>query len=172
MAVRTKLSSNFHKLIDSVDRKIDVLNAKAAANYDVIIQEFIGRVKINLQENKSNASGRLTQSITPLTVISDSNILRVAIEIEDYWRDVEFGQKPGLPKNNPRSLYPKILDWYDNKPSAQRFAKRINVTRETLSYIVARKVFLNGTEPRPFLMKEMDKFKKDLLEELQQQITR
>lgn len=137
-------------------------------NLQIVIQDFIKKVQNNLKENDLEASGKLSASIQPLPIQKEPGVLKVSIEIEDYWRQVEEGTKPlGFTKENRKKLQPKILRWIKEKPSLQ--SKVEASKRLSLSYAIATNILKKGTIKRfnykgfPFLTKELDTFKKQIL---------
>ena len=137
-------------------------------NLQIVIQDFIKKVQKNLKENDLEASGKLSASIQPLPIQKEPGVLKVSIEIEDYWRQVEEGTKPlGYTKENRKKLQPKILRWIKEKPSLQ--SKVEASKRLSLSYAIATNILKKGTIKRfnykgfPFLTKELDTFKKQIL---------
>lgn len=137
-------------------------------NLQLVIQEFINKVKGNLRDNNLVASGKLEASIQPLPIEKEPGILKIKVELEDYWKKIEQGTKPlGFTKENRKKLQPKIAEWIKNKPSLQ--AKVAAEDRRSLSYAIATNILKKGTIKRfnykgyPFLTKELDTFKKKIL---------
>jgi len=163
-------------LLKSFDKKISDFEHATSDEYDVVIQEFIGRVKQNLEENDLNASGQLSASIVPLPRITGNGVVKIRVELNDYWRDVDEGTKPmGFTKENTAKMLPQIMRWIANKPSVQ--LSKIK-KRETLAYLITRAILRKGTIKRfgykgsKFLSSELPGFKENIIKVLEQQITR
>ena len=137
-------------------------------NLQLVINEFIKKLQKNLRDKDLEASGKLIASIQPLPIEQEPGLLKIKIELEDYWRQVEEGTKPlGYTKENRKKLQPKILRWIKEKPSLQ--SKVEASKRLSLSYAIATNILKKGTIKRfnykgyPFLTKELDTFKKQIL---------
>ena len=137
-------------------------------NLQLVINEFIKKLQKNLRDKDLEASGKLIASIQPLPIQQEPGLLKIKIELEDYWRQVEEGTKPlGYTKENRKKLQPKILRWIKEKPSLQ--SKVEASKRLSLSYAIATNILKKGTIKRfnykgfPFLTKELDTFKKQIL---------
>ena len=70
------------------------------------VNEFLKRVKRNLEEFGFVASGNMFQSLKALpSTKKGKNISEVNIEAEDYWQDLENGTKPkGFSKEERKKL--------------------------------------------------------------------
>lgn len=137
-------------------------------NLQLVINEFIKKLQKNLRDKDLEASGKLIASIQSLPIEQEPGLLKIKIELEDYWRQVEEGTKPlGFTKENRKKLQPKILRWIKEKPSLQ--SKVEASKRLSLSYAIATNILKKGTIKRfnykgfPFLTKELDTFKKKIL---------
>lgn len=56
--------------------------------------EIINTYRRKLYEGGSNATGTLGNSLS-CTVNADDGIYQVVLNIEDYWKYVEYGRQPG-----------------------------------------------------------------------------
>jgi len=162
-----KLGKELDDFLDNLDTKIKTATIDPNSLQGVV-DTFIKKIQNNLKEKKLEASGRLIASIQPLPIVTGEGFIKVSIELEDYWRQIEEGTKPlGFTKENRKKLQPVILRWIKEKPSLQRrvAAKR----RLSLSYAIATNILKKGTIKRfnykgyPFLTKELDVFKKNLI---------
>lgn len=135
-----------------------------------IVNQFVDAVKGTLQRNGSNASGDLANSIKG-TVKTSGKWIEISISLEDYWKYVEYGRKPG--KFPPIDA---IRMWIDVKPILPRAINGKLPTKQQLAFLIARKIAQKGIKPKPFLYNTMDKFKlvenlyDVVAEELQKQI--
>jgi len=159
------------KLHDEVLNQVDVVNSED--KLDIVLKDFIKKLKNNLKRDGNNASGKLSASIKPQPTIASEGILTFIIELEDYWKKVDEGTKPiGYSKENFRELQPKIFEWIQNKPSlqAQVEAKQ----RKSLSYAIAKNILRKGTIKKfnyngsRFFSREIETFEKNLIKALEE----
>ena len=162
-----KLGKELDDFLDNLDTKIKT-GTIDPNSLQGVVDTFIKKIQNNLREKNLEASGRLIQSIQPLPVVTGEGVIKVSVELEDYWRQVEEGTKPlGFTKENRKKLQPKILRWIKEKPSLQ--SKVAANKRVSLSYAIATNILKKGTIKRfnykgyPFLTKELDVFKKNLI---------
>jgi hexokinase len=164
-----KLTAQSSKELDDFFNNLqDNIENVEPDNLQIVIQDFIKKVQKNLKDKELEASGKLSASIQPLPIQKEPGVLKVSIEIEDYWRQIEEGTKPlGFTKENRKKLQPKILRWIKEKPSLQ--SKVEASKRLSLSYAIATNILKKGTIKRfnykgfPFLTKELNTFKKKIL---------
>jgi len=165
-----KLTAQSSKALDDFFNNLqDNIENVEPDNLQIVIQDFIKKVQKNLRDNNLEASGKLIASIQPLPIEKDPGILKVLIQIEDYWRQVEEGTppKPNYTKTDLNELKKDIRVWISQKPNLQ--ANMQGKSRDTLSYLIAKKILQKGTIKRfnykgfPFLTKELDTFKKQIL---------
>jgi hypothetical protein len=138
------------------------------------VNEFLKRVKRNLEEFGFVASGNMFQSLKALPSTKKGKyISAVNIEAEDYWQDLENGTKPkGFSKEERKKLQPKILEWIKAKPSLQELAGSLEKQR-SLSYAIATNILKNGTIKRfgyrgkPFLTQEIPQLREDIIKQWQ-----
>jgi hypothetical protein len=165
MAINKQQLQALDDLIDSID---DFKVEQDPVN------EFLKRVKRNLEEFGFVASGNMFQSLKALpSTKKGKNISEVNIEAEDYWQDLENGTKPkGFSKEERKKLQPKILEWIKSKPSLQELAGSVEKQR-SLSYAIATNILKNGTIKRfgyrgkPFLTQEIPQLKEDIIKQWQ-----
>ena len=162
------LKDEASKVLDDFINKVE-----KAGTVDQSVLKFIQRVKDNILEFQFDASGNLMQSITPRPSVRNGNIVKIIIEIEDYWKDLEDGTKPkGYSKEKRKTLQPKILDWITSKPALQKIAKTQD-ERRSLSYAIATNILKNGTIKRfgykgkKFLTIEIPQLEKDIANDYQ-----
>lgn len=106
---------------------------------------FISLARQNLTDNKSNASYDLYNSFEKIIEIGEDSF-SVKISLEDYWKYVEEGRRPG--KFPPPQV---ISDWISVKPVIPKpglNGKTPSV--EQLTFLIGRKIAKEGTEARPF----------------------
>jgi len=170
------VSKGVSHIVDKLAKDIDDFEFGKSEDIDVVIQQFIDRCRQNLEENDLNASQVLSQSIKSLPRVTSNGVLKLRIELEDYWRDVDEGTKPkGATKENIAKLLPDIVRWIGKKPSVQ--LSKIK-KRETLAYLITRAILKKGTIKRfgykgsKFLSSELPGFKENIIKVLEQQITK
>ena len=101
--------------------------------------------------NDAIASNTLYKSVTYI-VENGNNSFEVKLSLEDYWKYIENGRKPG--KFPPISA---IKRWIEIKPVLPRpMANGQLPTTAQLAYLIYRKIGLEGIKPRPILQKSID----------------
>ena len=162
-------------LKDEISKELDdfISKVEEGGTVDQSVLKFIKRVKDNIVKFQFDASGNLMQSITPLPTSVNGNIVKITIEIEDYWEDLENGTAPkGYSKEKRKALQPRILDWINNKPALQKIANTQEEKR-SLSYAIATNILKNGTIKRfgykgkKFLTIEIPQLEKDIAKDYQ-----
>ena len=162
-------------LKDEISKELDdfISKVEEGGTVDQSVLKFIKRVKDNIVKFQFDASGNLMQSITPLPTSVNGNIVKITIEIEDYWEDLENGTAPkGYSKEKRKALQPRILDWINNKPALQKIANT-QEERRSLSYAIATNILKNGTIKRfgykgkKFLTIEIPQLEKDIAKDYQ-----
>lgn len=118
---------------------------------------FIELAKQNLENNGSNASHNLSNSIEKIVEIGEDHY-SVKISLEDYWQFLEHGRGPG--KFPPP---PAIQNWIEVKPvTPTPGVDGKTPTVQQLSFLIGRKIAREGTEPKPFF----EPAKQQVLQEL------
>lgn len=120
---------------------------QALAQYGDAIAD---RYKTNLEASGRRATGNLITSVnTKVTV--NGNEFEVLLQLEDYWKYIEFGTKPHFP---PVS---KILEWVKIKPILPTPMKNGKLpTEEQLAWMIAKKIDRVGTEGKPDLEEALE----------------
>lgn len=117
-----------------------------------ITNNFCNELKNRLAENKTNATGDLSNSIKGL-VKYDGKYLTVSIRLNEYWRYIENGTKPHFPPIDA------IKKWISVKPVLPRPLKNGKLpTTNQLAYLIGRKIAKKGTLPQPFLKPTLTDF--------------
>lgn len=125
-------------------------------NFDItpiesIASEFIDFYKSNLAMDDRYASGNLVNTAT-YNVSYDGTILRVTLNLQDYWKYVENGSKPHFPPID------KIKEWIRVKPVLPTQMNGKLPTENQLAYLIARKISKVGTQGTNTLNKTKDTF--------------
>lgn len=117
-----------------------------------ITDDFVKSLKLKLDSNGTNASNDLKNSIRGI-VQQNGKYIVISIELEDYWKYVEYETKPHFP---PLSA---IKKWISVKPVLPRPLPSGKLpTANQLSYLIARKISKVGTKPQPFLKPTINDF--------------
>lgn len=167
------------QISDLVDNAIHLSNADIANSepIELIVNQFIQKVKDNLERFGHNTSKTLQSSIIGLpTKQISSGVWRVSVEAESYWKDVDEGTKPqGYSKEARNKLQAKIYYWILEKPQLMSIAKNNNI-RRSLSYAIATNILKKGTIQRfgykgsKFLTSELDTFKINMVKAIEETI--
>ena len=122
-----------------------------------------------LEDGGVNASGRLSDSAKAIVEFND-NRLMISLELEDYWKYVEYGRKPGkMPPIN------SIVDWIKIKPIIpEPINGKIPDTKQ-LAFMIARKIGREGIEGKHVINKtvytnEMESIINDIKKEIMNQL--
>lgn len=93
-----------------------------------------------------SASGNLYDSVQTQVVVGDTS-LQVTITLEDYWKYVEEGRKPGTFPN-----VDAIREWVRIKPilPSPFYGGRLP-TQDQLAFLIGRKIKEDGIPARPYL---------------------
>ena len=106
---------------------------------------FIQRARDYLAGNGSYATGNLGDTMQKIIEIEGTHF-SVSIELASYWEYVNDGRKPG--KFPPPY---RIQEWISVKPITPYALPNGKLpTVKQLSYLIGRKISLEGTQPQPF----------------------
>lgn len=127
-----------------------------------IIQEWgnklIDALRRKLKSNKSNASGSLSANIQP-QITPTTKGEKLIITMNDYWVNVEEGQKPGTMVSGKT-----LMQWMKEK---RRYGAFKGVFEKNIQSVIARKIskniYLNGTKKRPFIQTTLTQKRLDTL---------
>ena len=104
----------------------------------------------NLKRDKRPASGALIQSIKTHVKVEGGDFV-VQMDLEDYWKYIEYGTKGWFTGNTSRKMPPvsTILKWSEIKPVIPRpDAKGRIPSPRSLAFLIARKIRNFGTKGR------------------------
>lgn len=129
-----------------------------------ILQEYgnqiIDSYRRKLYQGGSNATGLLGNSLST-TVYAEDGIYEVVLNIQDYWKWVEYGRLPGSFPN-----IDAIRKWIQVKPVIPTVRNDGKLpTIDQLTYLISRKIAENGIEPRYYLNDTIDELDLTPLEE-------
>lgn len=105
-----------------------------------LAERIAGVYKTNLEPHRS--SGKL-QSFRTITSIKDDYFL-IQFDIEDYWKDVEYGIPPG--RYLVRELIGSIEKWITVKPIIPDSRFGWVPTTKQLASMISRKISREGTK--------------------------
>lgn len=133
-----------------------------------VLNEWINKVSEAYQDKLPASS--LKDSVRPFTV-KESDSIDAGLTLNDYWKYVESGRKPG-------SKFPPvdaIIEWIRKKsivprPSVLPSGKHVIPTENQLAYLVGRKISVDGIPAKPFLNQTVSSMKGDLINMLNEAI--
>lgn len=129
-----------------------------------ILQQYgnliIDSYRRKLNEGGSNATGLLGNSLST-TVNAEDGIYEVLLNIQEYWKYLEYGRLPGSFPN-----IDAIRKWIQVKPVLPTPSSNGKVpTLEQLTFLISRKIAEKGIEPRYYLNNTLDEIDLTPLEE-------
>lgn len=136
------------------------------------------RYKENLVRDGRPASGALERSITT-RVRTDRGEFIVEMDLEEYWKYIEFGtggRSPSAKIYDPGRKFPpvnKLLEWVRVKPVIPRPGGDGKIpTPEQLARRIAGKIFWYGTSGKPSLTDAMRDVTDEWRERIQEALGR
>ena len=129
-----------------------------------ILQQYgnliIDSYRRKLNEGGSNATGLLGNSLST-TVNAEDGIYEVVLNIQEYWKYLEYGRLPGSFPN-----IDAIRKWIQVKPVLPTPDRNGKIpTIEQLTFLISRKIAEKGIEPRYYLNNTLDEIDLTPLEE-------
>lgn len=122
--------------------------------------QIIDSYRRKLYEGGSNATGLLGNSLTT-QVNAEDGIYEVTLQIQDYWKYLEYGRLPGTFPN-----IDAIKKWIQVKPVIPTVQSNGKIpTLSQLTYLISRKIARDGIEPRYYLNNTLDEIDLTPLEE-------
>jgi hypothetical protein len=113
---------------------------------------FCQELKNKIASNGTNASGDLSKSIKGI-VKQNGKWVTISIQMEEYWKDIEYGTKPHLPPLDA------IKKWISVKPVLPRPLKNGKLpTTNQLADLICTKISKVGTKAQPFLQPTLTDF--------------
>ena len=117
-----------------------------------ITDDFVKSLKLKLDSNGTTASGDLKNSIRGL-VNQNGKYITISIQLDEYWRFIEFGTRPHFPPINA------IKRWISVKPVLPKPLPSGKLpTANQLAYLIGRKISKEGTKSQPFLKPTISDF--------------
>lgn len=122
--------------------------------------QIIDSYRRKLYEGGSNATGLLGNSLTT-QVNAEDGIYEVTLQIQDYWKYLEYGRLPGTFPN-----IDAIKKWIQVKPVIPTVQSNGKIpTLSQLTYLISRKIARDGIEPKYYLNNTLDEIDLTPLEE-------
>ena len=119
---------------------------------DSLMNEFQNAYASNLRQSGHTASGNLALNQKHYFVF-DNRYYRIYLQLEDYWKYLEYGTKPHFPPVE------KIAEWIRIKPVLPRpNAKGKLPTQKQLAFLIARSISKKGTKPTHTLQQTINEF--------------
>ena len=122
------------------------------AALDSLMNEFQNAYASNLIDTNHTATGNLALNQKHYFVF-DGRYYRIYLQLEDYWKYLEYGTKPHFPPVD------KIAEWIRIKPVLPRpNAKGKLPTQNQLAFLIARSISVKGTKPTHTLQQTINEF--------------
>lgn len=119
---------------------------------EIIGNQISEQYKNNLKSKDINSSNQLTNSIT-IDVQRLGHQFNVVLNLEDYWKYIEYGRKPGRFPN-----ISKLIEWIKKKPVLPHKNENGKLpTQQQLAYIIGKHISENGIKPKNILENTINK---------------
>ena len=119
---------------------------------NALMDELQNAYASNLRQSGHTASGNLALNQKHYFVF-DNRYYRIYLQLEDYWKYLEYGTKPHFPPVE------KIAEWIRIKPVLPRpNAKGKLPTQKQLAFLIARSISKKGTKPTHTLQQTINEF--------------
>ena len=121
---------------------------------------------------KEYASGKLYNTINFEITKGSSNYI-VTINLEEYWKNISYGRKPGSRMPPIEAIknwieYKKILP----RPIQLKSGKTVLPSTEQLAFVIARSIGKNGIEARPIARETVDQLNNEFIGDIKASIQR
>lgn len=130
---------------------------------DTLGERIVAYMRENLEKNGTNASNKLSNSITHL-VKADGQDFEVFISLEDYWKYVEYDTRPHWVSAK------KLQEWIRVKPVLPTERNGKLPTVEQLSYMIQWKIHEEGTKAQKFFWNSVEDAVKDFEKAIEEAI--
>lgn len=139
-----------------------------------IVERMLELYRNQLIDKNINASNTLSNTATTIVEV-DGTTLSVSFNLEDYWKYVEYGRRPGK-----RPPIDAIEQWIKVKPIIPDPINGRVPTTKQLAFLISRKIGMEGTKAQqPLeLMKSSDsmellinQLKNEIVGQLNEQIS-
>lgn len=124
-------------------------NLKAVLNDfgELLVKEY----RDKLDKSGSNASHKLSNTATYIVAYNNASF-EVKLSLEEYWKYVEYGRKPGY-----FPPFDDIKKWIEIKPIIPRpFRNGYLPTINQLTCLIQDKIYKEGIQPKNLLNKSIE----------------
>lgn len=121
--------------------------------------DIINEYRRKLYTGNHNATGLLGNSIS-ITVNAEDGIYEVNLNIQEYWKYLEYGRLPGKFPN-----IDAIRKWIQVKPVIPYTYNGKLPTLNELTFLISRKIANKGIEPTYYLNRTLDEINMQPLED-------
>ena len=131
-----------------------------------LAQILIDLYRQELTVNNVNSSGSLYDTIKSQVVVDDQAISGDLI-LNDYWKYIEYGRKPGRFPN-----IQAIKGWIKQKPVIPTGKLGKLPTTDQLAFLISRKIATKGIKVKNLLGKAIDILEKQYNDKLEDAVTK
>ena len=131
-----------------------------------LAQILIDLYRQELTINSVNSSGSLYNTIKSQVVVDDQAITGDLI-LNDYWKYIEYGRKPGRFPN-----IQAIKGWIKQKPVIPTGKLGKLPTTDQLAFLISRKIATKGIQGKNLLEKAIDILEKQYNNKLEDAVTK
>ena len=131
-----------------------------------LAQILIDLYRQELTINNINSSGSLYNTIKSQVVVDDQAISGDLI-LNDYWKYIEYGRKPGRFPN-----IQAIKDWIKQKPVIPTGKLGKLPTTDQLAFLISKKIATKGIQGKNLLGKAIDILEKQYNDKLEDAVTK
>lgn len=140
-------------------------------NLSQVLEDYAVTLRNRLQDSYIQddkvASGELLNSCEYI-IEKDDRQIEVSLSLAEWWKFVEYGRKPG--KFPPPD---KIRDWVRIKPVVPREGSNGKLpTEQQLTYLISRKIALEGIEASNNLTRSVKEINEDFDERIMEAINK
>ena len=124
-------------------------------------QKIVDNYKAEL-EACGYQDGQLYRTLS-YSVKMDNSSWLISISLEEYWRYIEYGRRPGkMPPLDVIEKWIKVKQILP-RPLTLKSGKSVVPTIPQLSFLIARKIGRDGIQPRPFFKQSFEEAKREYL---------
>lgn len=150
--------------MEQYENTIKVLNEFANA----LINKYKGELS-----NAGYSSGSLYNTINVSGVRVTAGNFLVQINLEEYWKYIEYGRKAGSKQPPIKAIH----DWIVKKniiprPIKLKSGKTRIPSQLSLAYVISRSIGIKGIKARPFLHNSIDKVKTEFIEKIKESLVK
>ena len=131
-----------------------------------LAQILIDLYRQELTINNVNSSGSLYNTIKSQVVVDDQTITGDLI-LNDYWKYIEYGRKPGRFPN-----IQAIKGWIKQKPIIPTGKLGKLPTTDQLAFLISKKIATKGIQGKNLLEKAIDILEKQYNNKLEDAVTK